>query len=61
MSGSALNKRITKLEAHVPKTPEKVVMVTSEDQVPDGFDGTIIVLTAAPLPQHQVDHQCEQA
>lgn len=58
MNRHALNRRIGKLEASVPKKPEKVKIISNGEAVPKDFDGTVIVLNAVPVPQRMLDHRC---
>ena len=48
-----LHKRLARLEANAPKQPEKVLVVGSQEDLPQDFDGTIIV-TGVPRPQDKV-------
>jgi len=58
MSRAMLHKRLDRLEACAPKQPEKVLIVGSQEDVPQDFDGTIILLTGVPRPQDKVHRQC---
>ena len=54
-----LHKRLDRLEAIAPKEPKKLLIIGSMDDVPEGFDGDLILLTGVSRPEDKLHRQCE--
>jgi len=59
MSRAMLHKRLDRLEAIAPKEPKKLLIIGSMDDVPEGFDGDLILLTGVSRPEDKLHRQCE--